>query len=343
MSGSRSGTAVVILNWNGRAYLERFLPYHIRYDEAATVVVADNKSSDDSVSFLRKEFPSVHVILNEKNFGFARGYNEALKHVNAEYFILINSDVEVTPGWIDPLISFMERNPQAGACQPKILDYNRRNLFEYAGAAGGYIDRYGFPFCRGRIFGHTEEDRHQYDDVKEIFWATGACMVVRAGVFHEARGFDDDFFAHMEEIDLCWRIRNMGYSIYAVPSSVVYHIGGGTLHKSNPRKTYLNFRNNLAMLIKNTPGNLFLTLIGKLLFDGLAGLSFLARGSFRDCLAVIKAHFYIYFHFGKVIKKRKQLKVSNTRTALKGMYPRSIVKDYFLKKRKTFSELDWNL
>lgn len=336
-------TAVVILNWNGSFYLERFLPYHVKYDGNASIVVADNNSADDSVAFVRREYPGVHVIENEHNYGFARGYNEALGKIDARYFIIINSDVEVTEGWIEPLVSFMDKNPEAGACQPKILDFNRRGHFEYAGASGGYIDKFGFPFCRGRIFDHTEPDLHQYDDVREIFWATGACMVVRADVFRKAGGFDSDFFAHMEEIDLCWRIRRLGYTIFAVPSSSVYHIGGGTLHKSNPRKTYLNFRNNLAMLIKNSGRNLILTITGKLLFDGLAGLSFLLRGNPRDCLAVVKAHFYIYFRLRKILNKRKHLKALTGKDQLKGIYPKSIVGQYFLKKKKKFSQLEWDL
>nr|MBP8033086.1 glycosyltransferase family 2 protein [Bacteroidia bacterium] len=246
-----SKVAVVILNWNGKPFLEKFLPTVLQYSSGAQIIVADNQSSDDSVAFLKTQFPQVSVILNPSNDGFATGYNLALKQVKAEYYVLLNSDVEVTENWLQPIIKLMDENLKVAACQPKILDYNHPSKFEYAGAAGGFIDKYGYPFCRGRIFNVLEEDKAQYDTAKEVFWATGACMFVRAEAFWKVGGFDDDYFAHMEEIDVCWRMKNIGYQIYVEPSSKVYHVGGGTLNKLSPRKTFLNFRNNLTTLTKN--------------------------------------------------------------------------------------------
>ncbi|HEX9615036.1 MAG TPA: glycosyltransferase family 2 protein, partial [Bacteroidota bacterium] len=247
-------TAVVVLNWNGKDLLERFLPILVRHTSGnAEIVIADNGSTDDSVDYVRKTFPPVRTILLGKNLGFAGGYNEALKQVEAEYYVILNSDVEVTEGWIESIITMMEGDPRIGACQPKILDIRVRNRFEYAGAAGGFIDVLGYPFCRGRILNSFEEDRGQYDDMKEVFWATGAALFIRSKLFRQAGGFDEDFFAHMEEIDLCWRIKHLGYRVMACPSSTVYHLGGATLDQGNPRKTFLNFRNGLILLFKNHP------------------------------------------------------------------------------------------
>lgn len=330
-------TAVVILNWNGRKFLEQFLPSVIKHSADATVFVADNGSTDDSVSYLQKNFPQVSIVSSTENKGFAGGYNEALKHVKAEYFILLNSDVEVTEGWIKPVIDLMDSDKTIAACQPKIRMYADKQLFEYAGAAGGFIDKYGYPFCRGRIFETLEEDKGQYNDNCEVFWATGACMFVRSEVFFKADGFDEDFFAHMEEIDLCWRMKNLGHKIMYCCGSKVYHVGGGTLQKSNPLKTYLNFRNSLMMLIKNTEGfKLFRVLFIRAVLDDVAQLKFLLSGNFKDFVAVQKAQFYVFFHFFKIKKKRKAVKEN-----VSGVYNRSIVADYFLRGKKKFSDLDF--
>ena len=298
--------AVVILNWNGKHFLEKFLPFVIQFSPIDSVYVADNNSSDDSVVFLKSHFPQVNIILNKENGGFAKGYNDALKNINAEYFVLLNSDVEVTENWIDPIIAFMDEHPDVAACQPKILAFNDKSKFEYAGACGGFIDKYGYPFCRGRMFDVCETDNGQYNDIAEIVWATGACMFVRANIYNQLNGFDEDYFAHMEEIDLCWRMRNRGKRIFVIPQSVVYHVGGGTLNKSNPKKTFLNFRNNLITLIKNDPSALILfKIIYRLILDGIAGIVFLLKGNPMDCLAIIRAHFAFYSQIFKAFKKRK--------------------------------------
>ena len=334
--------AVVILNWNGRNFLEKFLPLVVKYSsDYANVYVADNASTDDSLSFVKTNHPSVKIIENSVNGGFAKGYNDALKHVDAKYYVLLNSDVEVTENWILPLIQLFKSDEAIAVCQPKIKDYNNKNKFEYAGAAGGFIDKYGYTFCRGRIFNSFEQDNGQYDDVKEIFWATGACLFVRADVYHRTGGLDEDFFAHMEEIDLCWRIKNTGYKVMYCPSSTVYHIGGGTLSKNNPRKTFLNFRNNLILLFKNHSSDYFLIkMLLRFLLDGIAGLNFLFTGKFSDFLAVIKAHFSFYKSFGKTLMKRKRLGQLVKTYTNTNIYRRSIVVDYFIRGRKKFSQLD---
>jgi len=330
--------AVVILNWNGRKYLEQFLPPLIEYSSGEVdIIVADNASKDDSISFLETNFPSVRIIRNTTNEGFARGYNLALKQVEADYYILLNSDIEVTPDWIRPIIDMMEKDPSIAACQPKILSYTDRSKFEYAGAAGGFIDKYGYPFCRGRLFQTLEDDLGQYDDVIEIFWATGACMFVRAAIFHQAGGLDEDFFAHMEEIDLCWRLKNLGYKIMYCPKSVVFHIGGGTLPKISWRKTYYNFRNNFYLLYKNLPDDLVRDVFFKRLFlDGLAALKFLFTAGFKDFWAIYKAHESFYSTLGKTKAKRKLL----PHAPLHKVYRKNIVFEYFLRKKKKFSDLD---
>ncbi len=336
--------AVVILNWNGISFLSRFLKTVVEYSPEATVFLADNASTDDSISYVRQHFPFVEIVQNASNEGFARGYNEALKQISAEYYVLLNSDVEVTYGWLNPIIQMMEDNANLAAVQPKIMDWNDRNRFEYAGAAGGYIDAFAYPFCRGRIFENIEYDLGQYEDACDIFWASGAAMFIRAPIFHALGGFDEEFFAHMEEIDLCWRIHNRGYQIAYCPNSVVYHVGGGTLHKSNPHKTYLNFRNNLMMLYKNVESKrLGLVIFIRLLLDGLAGIQYVMRGNFADCIAIIRAHFYFYGNFKK--QKAKRLLESQKRVgehpAKKWMYSRSLVFDYFLFQKKKFSQLSW--
>jgi len=331
-------TAVVILNWNGRKYLEQFLPSLIQYSKGnAEIIVADNASIDDSISFLTTNFPLVRIIRNAANEGFARGYNLALKQVEADYYILLNSDIEVTPDWIQPVIAMMEQDPSIAACQPKIRSYYDRSKFEYAGAAGGFIDKYGYPFCRGRLFQSLEEDFGQYDDAIEIFWATGACMFVRADLFHRIGGLDEDFFAHMEEIDLCWRLKNIGYKIMYCPQSVVYHIGGGTLPKISWRKTYYNFRNNFYLLYKNLPDNLVREVFFKrLILDAIAALKFLFTAGFKDFWAIYKAHQSFYSTLSKTKAKRNLLK----HMPLHKVYGKNIVFEYYLRKKRKFTDLD---
>ncbi len=326
--------AVVILNWNGRSFLERFLPTLLdTLPDYAEAVVCDNASTDDSVAFLQERFPQVRLLLNERNEGFARGYNLALKRVEAKYYCLLNSDIEVTPGWIEPVVEQMDANEKIAAVQPKLLSYNQRDEFEYAGASGGYIDKYGYPFCRGRVFSHVEKDHGQYDTEADVFWATGAAMFVRSDVYHTMEGLDDDFFAHMEEIDFCWRIKNIGYKIKVNPASVVYHIGGGTLPKNNPMKTFLNFRNSLYLLIKNLPEErLAKTLVLRFFLDQIAAFSFLAQGHFRDFAAVYKAIFTFARTYKRFLAKRNTL----PKLAFQDCYPESVVKLHYLWRKKIF-------
>lgn len=331
-------TAVVILNWNGRKYLERFLPPLIRYSSGkAEIIVADNASEDDSITFLETNYPDVRIIRNNSNEGFAKGYNMALNQVDADYYILLNSDIEVTQDWISPVIDMMEKDPSIAACQPKIRSCIDRSRFEYAGAAGGFIDKYGYPFCRGRLFQTLEEDLGQYDDTTEIFWATGACMFVRADIFRKAGGLDEDFFAHMEEIDLCWRLKNLGYKIMYCPDSVVFHIGGGTLPKISWRKTYYNFRNNFYLLYKNLPDDLLMEVFLKRFFlDGIAAMKFLFTAGFKDFWAIYKAHMTFYSTLSKTRAKRKNL----PHAPLHKVYRKNIVFEYFLRKKRKFTDLD---
>ncbi|MDD3875988.1 MAG: glycosyltransferase family 2 protein [Bacteroidales bacterium] len=329
--------AVVILNWNGKALLEQFLPTVIEHTpDYAEVIVADNASSDDSISFLKEHFSSIRLIQNIKNFGFAQGYNEALAQIDAEYFVLINSDVEVTQGWIEGIIDFMDTHLNIAACQPKILSFKNKNMFEYAGAAGGFIDKLGYPFCRGRLFQSLEADNNQYNDIKEIFWATGACMFVRASHFNEMGGFDNDFFAHMEEIDLCWRLKNKGYSIFYYPFSTVFHVGGATLDKMSPQKTYLNFRNNLSLIYKNMTGRkLRITLFIRCILDLVAAVSFLSSGGFKHMNAVFRA--YVSFYQKRKLLHAKRIKIEQKPVSC--IYQKSIVKSYYLNKFRSFSLL----
>lgn len=327
--------AVVILNWNGRALLEEFLPSVVAHSTNAVIYVADNASTDDSVAFLQAEFPGIKIINNKVNGGFAKGYNDALPQVKEELLILLNSDVEVSPGWLAPLLVEFERDPLTAAVQPKILDYRRRELFEYAGAAGGFIDRLGYPYCRGRVFETIEEDRGQYDDVHEIFWASGACFGIRRDAFFQAGGFDEDFFAHQEEIDLCWRLFNSGQKVKAVGSSQVYHLGGGTLSNIHPRKTFLNFRNSLYALLKNAPGPLvFLLILIRLVLDGIAGIKYLLELKPSHTGAIIRAHFNFYNNFSKTLKKRRRIVQKP-----KYYHNSSVVLSYFLGGRKTYGSL----
>ena len=330
--------AVVILNWNGKKFLEQFLPALVQHSSKdAELIVADNASTDGSVHFLKSNYPSIRIIENPRNLGFPGGYNAALGKVNADYYILLNSDIEVTPNWILPVAEMMDKDPTIAACQPKILSWSDKKRFEYAGAAGGFIDLYGYPFCRGRLFLELEEDHGQYDDPAEIFWASGACMFVRADLFHKLGGLDEDFFAHMEEIDFCWRLQNEGYKVKYCPDSIVYHIGGGTLPKVSSVKTYLNFRNNFILLYKNLPDELLFRVFSRrLILDGIAALKFLFTAGIGDFLAVIKAHFSFWALLRKTKAKRKRLKQG----ALGNVYRKNIVIEHFLKGKKHFSQLD---
>ncbi len=330
--------AVVILNYNGRKFLEQFLPMVIASCDPALaeVVVADNASTDDSVAFMREHFPHVHLIKNGSNGGFATGYNLALQQIEAQYYVLLNSDIEVPAGWIEPVVAMMDADPQIAACQPKILSYYHKEQFEYAGASGGFIDKYGYPFCRGRVFQNLEVDEGQYDAPMEVFWATGACMFVRADLYHKIGGLDDSFFAHMEEIDLCWRLKNAGYKVYCCPQSKVYHIGGGTLPKNSPRKTYLNFRNNLSLLVKNLPERrVKRTIAYRIFLDWVAAFKFLAEGCGKDFCMVFKAHWDFY----KRLKALRQTRKSVEHRQVSCIYQRNIVFDSIIRGKKKYSEL----
>lgn len=332
-------TAVVILNWNGRKFLERFLPRLLECTQNPDIelVVADNASSDDSVTFIQTHYPDIRLILNSENGGFAKGYNDALAQIKAKFYVLLNSDIEVTPHWVEPIVEQMKAHPEVAAAQPKLRSFHDKSLFEYAGAAGGFIDYLGYPFCRGRIFDSVETDKGQYDTPCEVFWATGAALFVRADLYHACGGLDNDFFAHMEEIDLCWRLRNKGYKIMYYPQSVVYHIGGGTLPKSSPRKTYLNFRNNLILLYKNLPDNRLRPVFCKRFWlDMMAAATFLAKGATGDFKAVFKAR--RDFRRNKPLHKAKREAIAPKACPL--VYEKSIVLEYNLKNHKTFDTLD---
>ncbi|WP_367769662.1 glycosyltransferase family 2 protein [Flavobacterium sp. WC2421] len=323
--------AVVILNWNGVQLLEQFLPSVVKNSPEATVYVADNASTDDSISFVMAHFPTVKIIKNDSNLGFAGGYNEALKQIDAPIYALINSDIEVTENWLKPIIETFEKEQRTAIIQPKILDYKNKENFEYAGAAGGFIDQYGYPYCRGRIFETIEKDYGQYDDECEIFWASGACFFIRSSVYHELNGFDADFFAHQEEIDLCWRAFNKGYKMVYNYKSVVYHVGGATLQQGNPRKTFLNFRNSLLMLTKNLPKEkLYSILFYRMLLDGLAGIQFIFKGQFSHFTAILKAHFSFYRLFSNTYKKRSDFQLKKYYTC------QSIVYNYYVNGGKVF-------
>jgi len=335
--------AVVILNWNGKSFLEKFLPHVILHSSPAQIYIADNASSDDSILFIKNNYPQVQLIQNPSNQGFAKGYNTALKQINAEYYILLNSDVEVTEHWIEPVISLMDAHTRIAACQPKILDYTKKNTFEYAGAAGGFIDKYGYPFCRGRIFNELEIDHQQYNDAREVFWATGACLFVKSKAFWEVGGFDDDYFAHMEEIDVCWRLKNSGYEIYIQPASTIFHVGGGTLNKISPKKTFLNFRNNLITLTKNADSKLLaFKILYRMVLDGVAAFKFLFEGNAKHFLAVIKAHFSYYSMLPSTLAKRKKMKsLPNFKFTTSCIYKKNIVYAHFVKGIKSFTEIEF--
>lgn len=334
--------ALVILNYNGQKFLQQFLPSVLQHADEQPVYVADNASTDGSIAFLKTNFPSVRLVELPRNAGYAGGYNEALDlirrhHGGAHYYALINSDIEPTPGWTAPILRLMDSNPRIAACQPKIRDYARRAYFEHAGAAGGFIDYLGYVFCRGRVFATFETDEGQYDDNRRVFWATGACLVVRADVFHQSGGFDADFFAHMEEIDWCWRIQRLGYEAWACGESVVFHVGGGTLPKINPHKTYLNYRNSLYMLYKNLPSRwLWAKIIYRLVLDGLSSVLFLKQGQLANVWAILRAHFAFYAHLPKLRQQRRLLKPQQQLSELP-VLQQSIVWQYFGEGKKVSS------
>jgi hypothetical protein len=329
--------AVLILNWNGRDLLERFLPSICKYNsDFANIIVVDNASTDSSVAFLKESYPEIKRIEFDVNYGFAEGYNRAMEMVNYPYVVLLNSDVRVTENWLVEPLGFLENNSEYAACQPKILDEKEPTKFEYAGASGGYIDRFGYPFCRGRIFDDLEVDTGQYDSVKDVFWASGAALFVRRSLYIEVGGLDASFFAHQEEIDLCWRLLNKNYKIACVPQSTVFHLGGASLDKMNPKKTFLNFRNNLVMLLKNLPVYALPIIFIRMLLDGVAGIKFISEGKFSHCWAIIKAHFSFYSRIPSVLLNRKKtMKISKSL-----MYSKSILVEYFIKKNKTYSNLN---
>ena len=331
--------AIVILNWNGLHYLQQFLPSVLASSyKNYEVIVADNASSDGSVLFLKEQYPQVRVILLSENFGYAKGYNEALKQVAADYYVLLNSDVAVDPGWLQPMSELLENDNTIAACQPKILSYHNRHFFEYAGAAGGWMDKYGYPFAKGRIFDVVEEDRGQYDQQEPIFWASGAALFIRSTVFHEMNGFDEYFFAHQEEIDLCWRIQLSGNKIYSCPRAVVYHVGGGTLAKGNPQKTFLNFRNNHIMLYKNLdwPARWW-KIPFRALLDVVSACKGLFAGNTGYFLAIIRAHFaFIRWMVSNGDKRFFPIKRNGT---IRGYYPHNIVWQHFVKKKRHFAEI----
>lgn len=329
---------MVILCWNGRKFLEEFLPSVIENNsEGYEVFIADNASTDDSAVFVKERFPGVRLVQLEKNYGFAEGYNQAIARIDANYIVLLNQDVMVSSNWLAPMLSLLDRHQHIGAVQPRIRSYQQRGNFEYAGAAGGWIDRYGYTFCRGRIFDTLESDHNQYNTHEEIFWASGACMVVRKNVFESMGGFDADFFAHMEEIDFCWRLKNAGYSNWYCADSTVFHLGGGSLPQGNPFKTYLNFRNNLMMISKNLHDRRMMTLLIRIGLDQIAAIRMLAQLKFKDFLAVQRAQLYFLFHMN-IFNRKREVK-SAPFLSMKGVYNGSVAWDYFIKKKKTFSDI----
>lgn len=337
--------AVVILNWNGQKLLEQFLPSVVNYTDSALadIIVADNASNDSSIAFVREHYPTLSIVELSDNFGYAEGYNQALKQIDAEYYVLLNSDVEVTENWLQPMINYLDLNQHIAAAQPKILSERRKDYFEYAGACGGFIDQYGYPFCRGRIFDSLEKDHHQYDTPIEIFWASGACLVIRSKDFHACEGFDSSFFAHMEEIDLCWRLNSRNRKVACFPQSIVYHLGGGTLNEESPRKTFLNFRNNLLMLYKNLPEDkLQRVLFVRRYLDKLAALQMRLKGKKKNYKAIIDA----YTEFEKIQTKYQEQRKNNIEktiiSAIPTIYPKSILYSFLLKGKKKFDQLNFH-
>ncbi len=331
-----SRTAVVILNYNGEKLLQQFLPSVIQYSSEAEIIVADNNSSDQSISFLQQTFPQIRIIQLDKNYGFCGGYNRALKEVVADYYVLLNSDIEVTSQWLDSMISLLDHDPTVAAVQPKVLSYHNKNKFEHAGAAGGFIDVLGYPFCRGRIFDYVEEDQGQYNDQREVFWATGACLMIRSEVFKKFGGFDEDFFAHMEEIDLCWKLQRTGQKVFYCGKSTIYHVGAGTLSYRNPRKVFLNFRNGLSLLFKHlNTGELIYKLPLRILLDVIAAFQFLIKGEAGSFAAVIRAQAKFLFNLGRELRKRQEIRKAFPTYSDAMIYKGSVVVDYFLRANDT--------
>jgi len=345
VDGGPLAVAVVILNYNTRRHLEQYLPSVVAHSAGSHIIVADNGSPDDSIAFLRQRYPDVEIIDLQHNYGFAEGYNRALAQVQADIYVILNSDVEVSAGWMEPVLEVMRKDATIAIAQPKILAWHEKDRFEYAGAAGGWIDTLGYPFCRGRIFHHREEDTGQYDGAQECFWAAGAAFFIRAGLYRAFGGFDGDYFAHNEEIDLCWRLKRAGYSVWCIPRSVVYHLGGGTLEYESPRKVFLNFRNSLFSLLKNErTGKLLWLLPARFLLDGLAAVRFALKGQFQAILAIVRAHGSFYRHFGKTLAKRRMVAQLIEKQKIKaenraGVYPGSIIIAHYLRRIKEFSKL----
>jgi len=332
-----SKVSIVILNFNGEKHLNTYLPSVIKYSPNAHIVIIDNCSTDDSVEYIRSKHPQIQLIILDSNYGFAEGYNKGLKSVESKYYVLLNNDVRVTQNWLDPLITSIEKENLAG-CQPKILSDINQNYFEHAGACGGFIDKDFFPFCRGRIFDTIEKDTKQYEESLDVFWCSGAALAIKSEIFHEMNGFDELFFAHMEEIDLCWRIQNHGHRFKVIPQSTVFHLGGGTLNYESSSKVYLNFRNNLFMIFKNYNGWIFTKLIRRMTIDSIAALQFLLKGKFNFFFSVFLAHMNFYANIPKLIKRRKKLKKKKSKKLI-GFYKKSILISFFINKNKKFSDL----
>lgn len=337
--------AIVLLSYNSRKLLEEFLPFAVaNQDEICKLYVVNNGSTDDTAEFMKEHYPNIEIITVKKNRGFTNGYVESLSQIKAKYYCLLSSDIEVTPGWARKIVEVMEKDPNIGICQPKIMSYHDRSKFEYAGGAGGYLDRFGYLFCKGRIFYDIEEDHGQYDEVSEVFWASGASFFVRADLYHKLGGLDDDFFAHMEEVDLCWRAKNAGYKVVSVPQSVVYHVGGSIISYGSPGKVYRNYRNSLILLTKNLPtGELMWKLPFRMILDGIAFFQTLSRGEVKSAFTIIKAHFHFHGRFLHWVKKRKQSRKFAQSPNTRGRYPKSIVWRYFILKKRKFSDLNWTV
>ncbi len=336
--------AIVILNWNGKKFLETFLQSVVQYSQVVNckIFVVDNNSSDDSVEYVHRNYKEIEIIQFDENYGFASGYALSLPKIDAKYYVLLNSDVEVTENWLPPLVNMLEKNPSIAAAMPKINSYINRSYFEYAGAGGGFIDKFGYPFCQGRILSKIEKDTGQYDNNREIFWASGACMFLRSEAYIKAGGLDGDFFAHMEEIDLCWRMKRIGYQIYYCPESLVYHVGGGTLPNDNPRKLYYNYRNSLFLLFKNLGRyQLFIRMLSRLFLDCISCTLYLAQGKISFFMAVIRAHARFFISLPRLLRKRRTFNKTVSNNRVDQIYNKSIVFSFFIKRKKFFSDLDF--